>query len=423
MIRKSTVIKTILACILLFAFQITYAQEASVVTDAPREAGEQMEPASRGATEMPLSYAQAAEADEMLVADSSTVRQFHEVIDELLAEFGYDVKMGQIKGLKNVSIRDVEVSEAIPKTYENYIELLVAERIRENSKVRLISCVACKTRTSRLIEGKLMITSPRTNMDNMTRIADQLGIEYFMDVVMVYHATHMVMAFQVFNTSTKEMVWARAYNSETVKSRYQKLAVDYSQVEKSRAGEDYVPEYRTLVGFGGASIPNVGGSKNDSSMLTLQVRGTEKFNNRRDEFGLFFAAYKTTNSFIKPYPTEGSSANEGFESEETATTSDEIVPVPYDTAITLQGVYAHNFLGSLESYNTMRYGVSASGGFFLAKGYLAPVIRGGADVYYGRRFMTNVGLVYIAASKILIEDEYVDTTGGLGVEVILAFNF
>jgi hypothetical protein len=269
-----------------------------------------------------------------------------------------------------------------------------------------------------------MITSPRTNMDNMSRIADQLGIEYFMDVVMVYHATHMVLAFQVFNTSSKEMVWARAYNSETVKSRYQKLAVDYSQVEKARSGEDYVPEYRTLFGFGGASIPNVGGTKNDSSMLTLQVRGTEKFNNRADEFGLFFALYKTTNSFVKPYPTEGEvSENTGFEQDAVETISDEVTPLPYETAISLQGVYAHNFLGALESYNTMRYGISASGGFFLAKGYLAPVVRGGFDVYYGRRFMTTVGAVYIAPSKILVDDDYIDTAGGLGLEVVLAFNF
>ncbi|NRA44938.1 MAG: hypothetical protein HRU09_08290 [Oligoflexales bacterium] len=44
-----------------------------------------------------------------LVASSKTVRRFHEVLDELLAEFGYDVKTGQIKGLKNLAIRKVDV--------------------------------------------------------------------------------------------------------------------------------------------------------------------------------------------------------------------------------------------------------------------------------------------------------------------------
>ena len=46
-------------------------------------------------------------------------------------EFGYDVKMGQIKGLKNLSIRKIRVSKAIPRTYETYVEMLLAERIRD----------------------------------------------------------------------------------------------------------------------------------------------------------------------------------------------------------------------------------------------------------------------------------------------------
>ena len=43
---------------------------------------------------------------------------------------------------------------------------------------------------------------------------------FFMDAVLVYHTTHMVLAVDVFNAQTKELVWARTYNSETVKSRY-----------------------------------------------------------------------------------------------------------------------------------------------------------------------------------------------------------
>ncbi len=57
-------------------------------------------------------------------ANPQKIRRFHEVLDELLAEFGYDVKSGQIKGLSNVSIRKVRVSQAIPKSYEDFIEAL-----------------------------------------------------------------------------------------------------------------------------------------------------------------------------------------------------------------------------------------------------------------------------------------------------------
>src|SRR5262245_10886408 len=90
--------------------------------------------------------AQAQDAERLKEANPKQVRLFHEVLEELLNEFGYDVKSGQISGLKNLSIRKVSVSESLPRTYENYVELLIAERVRENSKVRMISCLPCKTK-------------------------------------------------------------------------------------------------------------------------------------------------------------------------------------------------------------------------------------------------------------------------------------
>ena len=71
-------------------------------------------------------------------ASNKDVRQFHEVLNDLLSEFAYDVKQGQINGLKNVAIRRVDISDTLPRTYEQYVELLVTERVRENSKVKLI---------------------------------------------------------------------------------------------------------------------------------------------------------------------------------------------------------------------------------------------------------------------------------------------
>ncbi len=197
-------------------------------------------------------------AEELRRASAQNVRRFHEVLDELLAEFGYDVKMGQIKGLKNLAIRKVRVSKAIPHSYERYLDMLITERVRENSRIKLINCIPCRTRTSSVVDGKLLVTSPATNMSRLDSAAASLGIDNFMDAVLVYHTTHMVLAVSVFDVNTKETVWARSYNSETIKSRYQKLAIDYSQVEKSRPGEDYQPEYRFLFGLGGAGMPNVG---------------------------------------------------------------------------------------------------------------------------------------------------------------------
>jgi hypothetical protein len=363
---------------------------------------------------------QAAQAEKLRVASSTTVRRFHEVLDELLAEFGYDVKMGQIKGLANLALRKVRVSEAIPRTYEEYVETLLAERIRENSQVRLISCVPCKTRTSALVDGKLMVTSPATNMAKLESAATSLGIENFMDAVLVYHTTHMVLAVSVFNAQTKELVWARTYNSETVRSRYQKLAVDYSQVAKSRVGEEYVPEYRVLFGMGAASMPNVGGTSDDKSMMNVQVRATEKFNNRKTEFGMMLSLLKTTNSILNDYPTE----EPVIETEEAApAATEDPTPKAFQQALGLYGVYGHQFLGPVESYNEVRHGFHTGVGALLATGYIAPTLRLGWDVFMGRRFTTSVAANYVVGSTILIAGKSVKTKGGAGGDLILSLNY
>jgi len=191
-----------------------------------------------------------------------------------------------------------------------------------------------------------MITSPATNVARLNEVAAQMGIDNFIDVLLVYHTTHMVLAFQIFDMQTKEMLWARTYNSETIKSRFQKLAIDYSQVEKARPGEDYVPEYRFLVGLGGASLPNIGGEAKDKTMVTFQVRSSEKFDNRHSEFGLMLTGYSSVSNLLKDYPNDSGSGDGGtakFNSFALAT--DDPKPQAYTMAFGLYGVYAHNFLG------------------------------------------------------------------------------
>lgn len=352
--------------------------------------------------------------------DSKSVRQFHEVLDELLAEFGYDVKMGQLNTLKNVAIRKVEVSEDLPKTYERYIELLVEERVREMSQVKLINCLPCRTRSSVLVDGKLKITSPAHNVGQLNTAAEQLGIDNFMDVILVYHTTHMVLAFQVFNANTKELTWARAYNSETIKSRFQKLAVDYSQVAKARVSTEYVPEYKFLLGVGAASIPNVSQDANDRTMANIQIRAAERFNNRKSDFGLMLSILASSSTFVKDYPAADDSAS-STETDST-TTSDEVKPAAFKTAFTIYGVYGHTFLGNVESYNKARHGFHVGVGPTLASGYIAATARAGWDVYFGRRFVTSFSVVDLLPTTITIANTTITTPGGPGADIMLSLN-
>ena len=394
---------------------------------APKDAGESGEAYSddEEEEEESIEKEQNQEAEAMEVASAPIIRRFHEVLDELLAEFGYDVRIGQVKGLKNLAIRKVKVNKALPSSYQSYVELLVAERIRENSQIRLLSCVPCKNKKSRLVDGRLVITSPTTNIVEMNRVANQLGIDYFLDVVLVYHTTHMVLAFQAFNTDTKEMVWARTYNSETIKSRFQKLAVDYSQVKKSRPGEDYVPEFRYLLGLGGAGVPNVAGTADDSGMLLLHLRGTEKFDNRHSEFGLILNIYQSSSNLLSDYPTDKATAPDAAQdqqqTDEVVTTSD--TPQPFKSALGLFVIYAYNFIGQIESYNSSRHGLSIGVGTLMASGYLTGAFRLGWDIYFGRSFGLTVAGLYIAPSTILVNNNKVKTAGGAGGELAVSYNF
>ncbi len=353
-------------------------------------------------------------------ASPKQVRLFHEVLEELLTEFAYDVKAGQLTELKNLSIRKVSVSETLPRSYQSYVELLVSEKIKSNSKVKLISCLPCKTKNTRIVDDKLMITSATTNAEDMNRAASQLGIETFMDVILVYHTTHMVIAFQAFDTVTKELAWTKTYNSETIRSRYQKLAVDFSQIEKARTSDEYVPEFRYLFGFGGGSVPNVKQNVRETSVLTFQLRGTEKFDNRKSEFGLLGTFNISMSSLLSEYPSTGSTSDEEEESAETDSTDDS--PSPFTKSFGLFALYSHNFLGSLESYNEMRHGVSAALGLHLAAGYLAPAARIGWDLFLGRKFSVSTNLALVSTANILIKGEFKRVAGGVGGDVVISYN-
>lgn len=394
-----------------------YDDEWEKVAQGKNSSGNERNVASKDVSEKQLQREQLEDADDIEEESPKGVRRFHEVLDDLLAEFGYDVRMGQLNNLKNLSIRRVEVSDALPNTYRSYVEMLVSERIRENSRVRLITCVTCKTKTSHLVEGRLMITSPTTNMDRMREAAQQMGIDQFMDVVLVYHTTHMVLGFEVFNTATNELVWTRTYNSETIKSRFQKLAVDYQQVEKARPGEEYTPEYRFLLGLGGGVIPNITGKSDDNGVMALMLRGAEKFDNRKHEFGLHSSIYLRKSGLINR-ASDDSEESEPAEGEKKKASD----LTPWSFALGMYGMYSRHFVGAVESYNEIRHAANIGLGFIGTSGFLTTSARAGWDMYFGRRFATNLSLVYLMPSVATQDNENTKTAGGAGGDFTISVN-
>ena len=107
------------------------------------------------------------------------------------------------------------------------------------------------------------------------------------------------------------------------------MAVDYKQiVNKEQAESDeYVPTFRMALGVGAGSYRDPNTNSSNSSMMSFQLEGTEKFNNRLNEFGLLVAANMSITSIMASNSTE-----------ETDTGVD-----PLQYSLGLIAVYAHNF--------------------------------------------------------------------------------
>ncbi len=68
-------------------------------------------------------------------------RNFYEVLEDVMGDFEYDLKHGDVYGLKDLAIRNVATSENIPPSFKNHLELLITERILRNSKTHVIALV------------------------------------------------------------------------------------------------------------------------------------------------------------------------------------------------------------------------------------------------------------------------------------------
>ena len=334
---------------------------------------------------------------------------FSLVLTELLEAFSKDLRKKQVDGLKNVSIRKVSVNSTIPKSYEEYLEFLVAEQIRENANVRIISCISCKSKNTKIIENQLYISTPSADVANIKRTADELGIEYFVDVMLLYQKSHMILGFQIFNTSTQELVWSRVYNSETLHSRFQAMAVDYKQIvhKDMEDSDEYIPTFRIAFGAGAGSYRDPSTSSANEGMMSLQLRGTEKFNNRLNEFGLLL-----TGNVSIPTIMQGDSEN--------VSTENGVDKLKY--TVGLFAIYAHNFLKPVEFYDRIRWGINIAVGGHFSNNYLAPAIRTGIDVFFGKSFFITPAAFYIGRASVIVDNDVTEVDGGFGGELIVSYN-
>lgn len=345
-------------------------------------------------------------------------RRFDVILDRVVKSAAiavkYDLSQRKI-AITRMSLRRLETSHNLPRAVAKLVETNILEHMATVVSADMVDCRSCRARTAALVEGKLMIDAPAGNLARLDRSAEELNITHWLDAVLVLDKYSVSLGLQIFDTKSKAMVFSRTFNSASLKDRAARLASIERSIVLSRGREEYNTSFNFNFGFGGAALPNVAGTIQDSVMLTTQLRVTESIREKAGEFGILAAAFKTTSSVTKDYPTD-TPAGESSKPKEKVIKA---TAKPYQQALSVQMLYAHLLYGDPNNVDQPRYYAHAGLGVLNAPGYLPPALRLGLDVYFGHLFVASAAGHYLGPTTVAVGGEDLSTKGGGGFEMLL----
>jgi hypothetical protein len=347
---------------------------------------------------MPASYADEKPA----AASNAGSRNFYQVLDEVLSDFEFDLKSGQVTGLKDVSIRNVVTSENVPPSFKSHLELLITERILKTTKTRIVHCQACRAKKATMNGDNMVISSPENNIPEMQRIAKMNGISNFMDVAFAYQPGGMILSIEISDVETGTTLWSRTYNSETTRAMSERKGIDL-QNEDENTRMEFQPTIQIRPTIYTVMEPKAGSGY--STALGFGVRTTERYDNRTKEVGFELNYYADTG----PLTGQPSAKNDpkniyaGFN-------------------LTMLFIHGWNVYGSEENINKARGMVFGGIGGTYASGFLGAVIRGGYEWHLAKHWSVTTFLGYRPQSTLVISDTTTapvsGVEGGVGVGFI-----
>jgi hypothetical protein len=331
--------------------------------------------------------------------DSPTAgsRNFYSVLDEVLTDFEYDLRSGQVMGLKDVSVRNVVVSENIPTSFRSHLELLVTERILKSTKTRIVHCLACRSRKATLSGGSMVISSPENNFAEMQRISKMNGIQNFMDIAYAYQPAGMILSLQISDAETGTMLWSKNYNSETTRAAAQRRGVDFNAIEEAKTKMEYTPMVQHKPNLSFAFLPKAGGGL--ATALGFGYRMMERYDNRRKEVGFEMNYYMDIASFVGTAAADPNNIWAGFN-------------------LTMLFTHGWGLFGQEENYNKPRGIVYASIGGTYTSGFLGGVVRGSYEWRLAKHWGVNAFLGYRPSATLVIGSSTATLSGvegGIGV--------
>lgn len=372
-----------------------YASEAT--TQSP-------EPTSKGTTEP-------------APAEKEVVKSFNEVLQDLVNEFAFDLRAKSLNSIRAVAIRRVALGEGIPRSYESYLETQVSDAFRKHSGTKVLQCTNCRIRRTVVENGRLVMTTPINNPQELDAIAAQLGVEAWVDVSLLYQETSMILGFHVFDSKSKELVWTKIYNTENIyKQKMEQKEAEAAQkksVEKEKTS-NYV--FNSTLGW--QLVPNV---KNSASMLALNLRFAERFNSGKDEVGTRISMLAAPSVLISDYPEiSGDPASSASIVDGTTT---EVI-LPFKRGFGLAAFYSRLVTDDPMKLDGIVWGWEFGAGTIISTGYACVSFRSGGHMRLGRRFILDAGASYSLPTTLSIRNKYkYKTPGGVGADVGFGIQF
>ena len=336
-------------------------------------------------------------------ADEPTSVNFYQVLDEVLSDFEYDLKSGQVMGLKDLAIRNVVMSENIPASFKAHLELLVTERILKTTKTRLVHCIACRSRKASLEDGKMVISSGEANSAELQRIAKMSGIQNFMDIAYAYQPTGMLLSLQISDVETGATLWARSYNSETTRASAQRRGVDYQELDEAKTRMEYQPTIQVKPTLYTVMAPKA--NSGYATALGFGARMTERYDNRQKEVGFEMNYYADVGALTgQPgAKTDKNNIYTGFN-------------------LSLLFVHVWSLFGNEENYNKARGLIYCGIGGTYASGLLGGLLRVGYEWRLARHWSVTTFLGSRPKSTLVISGSQTaplsGVEGGVGVGFI-----
>ena len=323
-------------------------------------------------------------------------RNFYKVLDEVLSDFEYDLKSGQVLGLKDVAVRNIATSENVPGSFKSHLELLITERILKTTKARVVHCIACRAKKTVLDGQNMTVTTPDSNSSEMQRIAKMNGIQNFMDVAFAYQPSGMMLSIQISDAETGTALWSRNYNSDNSRASAQRRGVDYQEIDEAKTKMEYQPTTQGKPTLYFLMAPKAGSGM--VSLLGLGYRLMERYDNRHKEVGFEMNYYYNIGSLT------GAVADPNN--------------VWSSVNLTLLFMHAWGLFGDEENYNQTRGVIHVGVGGSYASGFLGGLIRGGYEWRFAKHWALTSFLGYRPKATLLISGTTTSLSGvegGLGV--------